>query len=109
MLMIPKKEGYKLKSLSTKQRPSHFLLVRIKQEGKLSLIIPLPLLILIVPLQIAAGLVWTAEMLFPVVSKKNISTMLCLFSDLLKELRTYGKWRMVEVTDNKNQVYVDFY
>lgn len=107
--MIPKKEGYKLKSLSTKQRPSHFLLVRIKQEGKLSIIIPLPLLILIAPLRAAAGLIWTAEMLFPAISKKKISTMLCMFSDLLQELRTYGKWRMVEVVDNKNQVYVDFY
>lgn len=125
MLMMKKREGLKLKSLWT--RPSLFLVVRIKREGRLGIVIPVPVWILEELFNTLADLVWLGEVTFGRFGKTYIrdqnakhsfvrsltlhspSQALEILREVVAELRKHGRFSMVEVDDGKNKIYVDVF
>ena len=114
-----------MKSLWT--RPSFFLVVRITRAGKRSIVIPVPVWIMEEALDTLADLVWLVEVTVfrfrksfiyslkakPAYAKflMNLSPSVALeiLQEVIKELRRHGRFRMVEVEDAENKIYIDLY
>jgi hypothetical protein len=124
MLMMKKKEGLKLKSLLT--RPNLFLIIRIKREGRRGIVIPVPVWILEELFNTLADLSWLGEITVFRLGKSFIgnskakhayekfidlspSKALETFREVIGELRKHGRFRMLEVEDGKNKIYIDLY
>lgn len=104
-------------------RPSQLLLVRLSLGGWRRLVIPVPIFVLDLTLDAFADLAaiidslapgWLSRMKRYGLSKVDtgqvsVEGMLQLTLQLFRELRKYGRWRMVEVQAGKVRVFIDFY
>lgn len=104
--------------MSTKERPSFFILVRVKTPS-LGFTIPIPIYVFIITLEAFRELGWLAGKIArgrPGARQgavrqylPYVKEALPLLKELLLELRRYGKWRMVEVEAGETRVSVEFF
>lgn len=106
----------------TRRRRSCLMFIRIKSEGKRDFQVPIPLFVLEHTLRSVADFFWVWKQIinpFRIFRKKVSSNKQVLqshISDLInqsiilfRELRKYGRWKMVDIEDCKTSVQIDFY
>lgn len=106
------------------RRRSYFLVIRIQAPGRLNIMIPVSLVVLEQLLVAWFELVDVVRDLFPVhrlrfpwsglaarSGRKELSVgdILALLRSLWSELRSYGRWKMVDIESEEARVEIRFF
>ncbi len=125
MWMIQKKEGSKLKSLSTRPRRNFLLIVRVRLGGRRNLTIPLSLWALEESFEAVSDMAWLGERILRFGARRRlgrpgnkwsayikqmpVSAAIDQVGEILRDLRKLGRFRIVEVEDHNTRVYIDLF
>lgn len=106
----------------TKKQYSSLILVKIRGAKKFSFIVPIPLLVLEETINAISDLFWIIETPISLFAGKHndshirnffrlkgSSQIIRLCSQLLHELRSTGRLRLVEVKNEEALVYIDLF
>ncbi len=99
--------------MSTKARPSWFILVRVRKAGGMGFTLPIPLALFGEVLEALSDLARLAEAVSLGCSRRSAgvsaSGALDFCRSVVSAVRRYGQWRMVEVDTDGYSVAVDFF
>ncbi|RJQ31605.1 MAG: hypothetical protein C4589_01425 [Peptococcaceae bacterium] len=105
------------------KRPSQLLLVRISRGGLRRLVVPVPLFVFDLTLAAFSDLACLLDSLVPQwmrslrrfnlsgpgAARMSAASMLAVCLQLFREIRKYGRFRLLDVRSGKIRVFIDFY